>query len=95
MIKHIPTNRYLSIDDEDKIILNPRFLGSSSTFGLWTMKGPIVGFQNKLTRKWMGQSRLMGKIVCSSLSFGRLEEWEVSIETHISPNIMAIDRLDI
>lgn len=36
----------------------------------------LVGFMNKCTRTWLGQSTL-GYIVCNAKKFGRNEEWDI------------------
>jgi len=87
-IIYIPTNTYLSVKD-NVLHLSPQFLGDASTFAIWksSSKRAMIGFQNKQNDKWLGQSTFFKSIVCTSSSFGRSEEWEVSYyfydETHI------------
>lgn len=37
----------------------------------------MVGFCNKCTRTWLGQSTFLGNVDCSARKFGKNEEWEL------------------
>ncbi len=37
----------------------------------------IIGFQNKCTNLWLGQSSVFGSVVCTARKFGKNEEWEI------------------
>jgi len=59
----------------DNIVLTPKFQGNCSIFGLWERQGNALGLQNKMTRRWVGQSTF-GYVVCSAFSFKANQEWE-------------------
>lgn len=37
----------------------------------------MIGFCNKCTRTWLGQSSFLGSVSCSARKFGKNEEWEL------------------
>ena len=81
-IKFLPTGKYMTVDgsDSSSITLNSRFCGDASTFGMYRNQGDAYGFQNALTKKWLGQN-IWGNIACVGNSFSSREEWEINPKT--------------
>ena len=82
-IEHVQTKRFLAVEPQNKrrLILQDEFHPETCAFEVHERRGSckLVGFQNKCTRTWLGQSAL-GYIVCKAGNFGRNEEWEVSAD---------------
>ena len=81
-IKFLPTDKYMTVDgsDSSSITLNSRFCGDASIFGMYRNQGDAYGFQNALTKKWLGQN-IWGNIACVGNSFSSREEWEINPKT--------------
>mmetsp|Transcript_1663 Transcript_1663/g.2499 ORF Transcript_1663/g.2499 Transcript_1663/m.2499 type:complete len:528 (+) Transcript_1663:235-1818(+) len=101
-IQHLPTQRYLSIVQENtsSITLCSKFKDFASVFGVWkypsssssspspgdanrnhnesSIRGGVIGLQNRLTGKWLGQGYLGNQVICSAGRFGKREEWEIN-----------------
>jgi len=79
-IEHVQTKRFLAVEPQNKrrLILQDEFHPETCAFEVHERRGSckLVGFQNKCTRTWLGQSAL-GYIVCKAGNFGRNEEWEI------------------
>lgn len=77
-IQHLSTNKYLSIDpkEKNKIFLHDDLHPDLSVFDVHERRGShLVGFMNRCTKTWLGQSTL-GYFSCHAKKFGRNEEWE-------------------
>lgn len=86
-IRHQASGKYLSISQADKtpLVLISQFNPDTCSFFVWRRQGNIFGIQNKITRKWAGQS-MLGSICCQATSFNQREEWEADFKGSTSQN---------
>ena len=78
-IQHISSKKYLRIEptQKNKVALHIDLHPELSVFEVHGRRNSdLVGFMNKCTRTWLGQSTL-GYIVCNVKKFGRNEEWDI------------------
>ena len=80
-IQHLPSKTYLTTNSSGALSFTNE-IGNACMFGVWKKYDSVVGLQNRLTRKWLGQT-FFGSIVCSASSFSSREEWEVSLSISI------------
>lgn len=82
ILQHLPSNRYLTVLPHrtgNTVSLEEDFRSDSAIFGVYTRRKSesTIGFLNKCTNRWMGQSMLFGYVACSASRFGYREEWEL------------------
>jgi hypothetical protein len=78
-IRHQSSGLYLSIaPDDDTILVLSNVLNEKCIFGVYKRRR-LLGFQNKFSRKWVGQN-LLGQLNCGATAFNRRQEWEADGE---------------
>jgi len=78
-IRHQSSGLYLSIaPDDDTILILSNVLNEKCIFGVYKRRR-LLGFQNKFSRKWVGQN-LLGQLNCGATAFNRRQEWEADGE---------------
>ncbi len=91
LIQHCPTQKYLTIQpkNNNRITLKPQSQSDASIFDIYerqftsnskdnnSQSIKMIGFCNKCTRTWLGQSSFLGSVVCSARKFGSNEEFEL------------------
>ena len=76
----------------NKLALSPDAHSDASIFDVYERRTPnkipfndandsdtvkMIGFCNRSTKKWLGQSKIFGAVACSTWTFGKNEEWEL------------------
>jgi hypothetical protein len=76
LIQHHSSGKYLSVaPNNDATLVLSSVINERCIFCVWKRKR-VVGLQNQFNMRWAGQS-LLGQLICSAITFGRREEWDM------------------